>query len=552
MVMGCTKAALLVILPLGAQGHCEHVAVLAWSFLDSGLVCADRALQHSLDIDHLDDEVTTSQPAQDQDPDAAEDNPELDPAQDTSHEKKSPRSRFKEFRDHQIATGLSIMFLGMVFLVGFVAWMIAYPDKQVKHYCVRICSSTVVIFMAIAIDHAAIFFTIVDAITGLKGWKLAVAPFFLYWMLTIFVSYLVRKQPLNMAAARNVISHVSAFVAITGFSDILYKFSSGQDFPKQQAIPCRAGVWLAICIGFWSLRQLSSALLHRLPYGCELPAEGHDGHAAAQAAEGAGQTKTAGHGHHEDGSGEDTPESVHLFIEEVEEALEEASLVALSYLFVKFLVTKTLLEVWDLKHLQNTYEARETHWTLSNDTVIEVLLIMALEVLFLNVCIIFLDRVSSGLHRFHTLSTFLSMCMAWSSMRFVRCMIMIPISEDNCILILTAFAMTPMAGLLVIAADRMADTGVISEPLADSLVTSYGFMIGFSWEKAFASASNLLIGEYVEGGSSTVRPHGPYEFWTGIAVCAALVIVMLPGWRFLILPNALQPLPPRVELGKDC
>ena len=72
----------------------------------------------------------------------------------------------------------------------------------------------VVIFMAIAIDHAAIFFTIVeahlarssssstaaapsfgpdgpelgfdatqDAITGLKGWKLAVAPFFLYWIL---------------------------------------------------------------------------------------------------------------------------------------------------------------------------------------------------------------------------------------------------------------------------------------------------------------------------------------------------------------------------------
>lgn len=218
---------------------------------------------------------------------------------------------------------------------------------------------------------------------------------------------------------------------------------------------------------------------------------------------------------------------------------------------MKFLVTKTLLEVWDLKHLQNTYEARETHWKLSNDTVIEVLLVMALEVLFLNVCIIFLDRVSSGLHRFHTLATFLSMCMAWSSMRFVRCVIMIPISEDNCILILTAFAMTPMAGLLVIAADKMADTGVISEPLADSLVTSYGFMIGFSWEKAFASASNLLIGEYVEGGSSTMRPHGPYEFWTGIAVCAALVVVMLPGWRFLILPNALKPLPPRMELGKE-
>ncbi|CAE7266635.1 ynaI [Symbiodinium natans] len=127
-------------------------------------------------------------------------------------------------------------------------------------------------------------------------------------------------------------------------------------------------------------------------------------------------------------------------------------------------------------------------------------------------------------------------------------------AKDNCILILTAFGMTPLAGVLlaeqlmplVIVADRMADTGMISEPLADSLVTSYGFMIGFSWEKAFASASNLLIGEYFEG-SKTVRPHGPYEFWTGLGVCAALVLVMLPGWRFLILPHALRPLPPRAH-----
>ena len=43
---------------------------------------------------------------------------------------------------------------------------------------------------------------------------------------------------------------------------------------------------------------------------------------AAQAAEGAGQTKTAGHGHHEDGSGEDTPESVALLNQSTSSCLE--------------------------------------------------------------------------------------------------------------------------------------------------------------------------------------------------------------------------------------
>ena len=86
--------------------------------------------------------------------------------------------------------------------------------------------------MAIAIDHAAIFFTIVeahlarssssstaaapsfgpdgpelgfdatqDAITGLKGWKLAVAPFFLYWILAWYclVWTSVGKPPMDLA-----------------------------------------------------------------------------------------------------------------------------------------------------------------------------------------------------------------------------------------------------------------------------------------------------------------------------------------------------------------
>ena len=30
---------------------------------------------------------------------------------------------------------MTVMESGLLAKVGFVAWMIAYPDKQVKHYC---------------------------------------------------------------------------------------------------------------------------------------------------------------------------------------------------------------------------------------------------------------------------------------------------------------------------------------------------------------------------------------------------------------------------------
>ncbi|CAJ1351071.1 unnamed protein product [Effrenium voratum] len=140
------------------------------------------------------------------------------------------------------------------------------------------------------------------------------------------------------------------------------------------------------------------------------------------------------------------------------------------------------------------------------------------------------------------------MCVAWTSMRLARCLIMIPISENACILILTAFAMTPVAGLLLIVADKLADGRVISDHLADTLVTSYGFMIGFSWEKAYAAASHLLMDNVLtskdqESGNMSGRFSN--EFLFSCALCFALVCVMFPGWRFLILPYGLRPMPPR-------
>eukprot|EP00438_Fugacium_kawagutii_P036651 Skav209277 [mRNA] locus=scaffold1552:352976:353717:+ [translate_table: standard] len=74
-------------------------------------------------------------------------------------------------------------------------------------------------------------------------------------------------------------------------------------------------------------------------------------------------------------------------------------------------------------------------------------------------------------------------------------------------------------------------------------------MIGFSWEKAFHSSVHLLMDDYFDGGR-LYESHGEahVKFLITVAVCAGAVVLMLPGWRYLILPSALKPMPPRKKL----
>jgi len=99
----------------------------------------------------------------------ADSNDELDGNSHGSNRHGTSRMEGEE-AEHNIATGLAIMFLGMVFMVGFLFFMLAYPDDQVRHYSVRIVSSTVIIFMAIAIEYAALLSHCVAKLTWLERW----------------------------------------------------------------------------------------------------------------------------------------------------------------------------------------------------------------------------------------------------------------------------------------------------------------------------------------------------------------------------------------------
>ena len=469
-----------------------------------------------------------------------------------------------EEAEHNIATGLAIMFLGMVFMVGFLFFMLAYPDDQVRHYSVRIVSSTVIIFMAIAIEYAALLSHCVAKLTGWKdGWKNRILPFFFYWSLTILVCYKVRHSHLNMVGAKSVLSHVSAFVAIYFFSDVMYICAIQVQGSDSQGTYWRFFLRCLVTTGaaafLWILRVVTMKLVHRLPYDCVIPEDlfnGHD-HPELEGVDEQGEIGETGirSVHPEEADTTDTPCTVLRFAEHIQEAINEASWLVLSYLFVKFLLYKTVLEIFELRHMSDTYDQRARHWSIHNEHVVDAVCAMAAVVVTFQLAILSLNWYFSSFYFHRALSTVFAMSSAWSSMHFCTCVLMTRVSEEHCVLVLMAFFMTPLAGLLVLGADYLADTGVISDDLADTLVTSYGFMIGFSWEKAYHSATHILLEDYFEGKIYHEENEDLKFLWT-VAICAASVLIMFPGWRYLILPSALRPLPPRrpvhAKTGQSC
>jgi len=522
----------------------------------------ERDVQRLLSVDWDPDAKNTSEEKstgnKEDDEFAAEDDPEAEEVEDLHHS----RHKDQEVLDHQIAIGLAIMFLGMIFMAGLLAMVIAYPDPQIRHYCVRICSSTVVIFIAIGIQHAALVSTTIGHYTGLKsGWRSVVHTFPLYWCATIYVCFKVRHRHIDFRAVGFVFSHILAFDAIFAGSDLLYKFGytrNTESKPMWQAVVYRCVLWCIFVLFFYVLLKITLKVLLRLPFTCEVPDVLHHGHgevSSGHSHEGGHAAVDIPHAEHAH-SAVDTPESVAEFIEELYESFEEAGLLALSYLANKFLIYKTTLETYDLKHAQGSYDSRELLWNVKNCSVLHAVATLAGWILLLNLAIVCMDHLLSSIRTYQAVSSFFSMCVAWASMHLCKCVIMMEISEEACVLILTAFAMTPVAGLFVIVADKMADADLITDELADTLVTSYGFMIGFSWEKAYAEASHLLMGDNKQSANGTANPwkesmFNP-EFCFRVAMCFALVLVMFPGWRFLILPHALKPVPPREQAAKDC
>lgn len=472
---------------------------------------------------------------------------------------KAPTKKHQEKQrmEHALATGLAAMFLGVVFLAGFISFILAYPDDQVRYYCVKIASSTVVIFVAVSIEYASLLSYSVEKITGWNyGWRTRVLPFFFYWFLTLFVSYKVRHSHLNMVAAKSVLSHVAAFEIIYLISDVMYTYTSEIGHNKEASkrrLAARFGVLIGFGVFFWILRVLTMQLLYRLPYDCPFPERSSDhsepDHALVHEAP-EEQYEYSKEGHESlDAGQKDSPQSLLHFAEEMEEAFLEASLLVLSYLATKFLAYKTVLEFCSLDHKDESYVARRTFWNISNDHVLSAIEAMAVVTIIAQFFLVVLDRRFSSRYMHHAIPTFLAMCVAWSFMHFCKCLLMVPISEAHCILVLLAFLMTPAAGLLVMLADYFADSGHISDDLADRLVTNYGFMIGFSWEKAYHSSTHLLLEDYFSRGILYTKDNEDAKFIWTVAICAAAALIMFPGWRFLVLPSALKPMPPRLPLN---
>jgi len=84
--------------------------------------------------------------------------------------------------------------------------------------------------------------------------------------------------------------------------------------------------------------------------------------------------------------------------------------------------------------------------------------------------------------------------------------------------------------LVLIITDQVVDRRLLGERVGLCAINCAGFVIGFAWEVAFAVAIDTVAHEKA--------------IYT-IGVCLGLAMIIIPAWRFYIVPNAMQPVPPR-------
>jgi hypothetical protein len=101
--------------------------------------------------------------------------------------------------------------------------------------------------------------------------------------------------------------------------------------------------------------------------------------------------------------------------------------------------------------------------------------------------------------------------------------------------VIHAALFTPLIVLVIIAIDRLADTGKIDSKAADAVLGSLGLLIGLQWEMAFHAGVHVAV------GSVDAVPHVALECVLAVVIIAALV----PAWRWYIVPTAAHPVPSR-------
>jgi hypothetical protein len=103
-------------------------------------------------------------------------------------------------------------------------------------------------------------------------------------------------------------------------------------------------------------------------------------------------------------------------------------------------------------------------------------------------------------------------------------------------IMLLTFVITLISFGLVIALDFVADRAWLRPASVRAVIAIIATAVGLSWEKAFHEANEALT----DKGLANTTPRGTDGWWCRWLLIAAVLIIVLHGWRYYILPEAIE------------
>lgn len=452
-----------------------------------------------------------------------------------------------EVDQEKIGFGLSVSLLATILWDMFLLYMLMNPDPQVKSYSLKAVNTCMIIFMALSIEHSL---TAHD-LFGMDLPRMAPMFFVMCWKTVCGLALYFRRfqgHPHNFAAAIALTSHILAFLGMSTFKRVIKQLrnvTSTFGLGKDQLAQACCLVFIGIC--FKVAIVLSVTIVEKLlpaddAEEATLPQEPmHQSTAGPQTDElglqpQATESKTDSATYAASSSAAVTEShnsalSTKDVVEELEENLTDAFCLFLSYL-VKNLILSSIFSYFGVPEKANP---REKVYQYPDEY---KSFILAFGCILVSVYVL-LWILGHALHGYRATLLFLSFLTSWMSASFVRWTVCAFIQKPSCLLVISAVICSVFCCIGLVVVDKLADWRMMYENTAEELIVVFGFVIGCSWEKAFEQSTHDII-EFVDFERLDVK-----EDEGRLVLTAILVAIMLPGWRFLVLPSALKPTPPR-------
>lgn len=443
----------------------------------------------------------------------------------------------------KIGFGLSVSLIATILWDMFLLYMLMNPDPQVKSYSLKTVNTCMIIFIALSIESLLT----AHPMFGVDLPSMAPVFFVTCWAIVCGLALYFRcfqGHHLNFEAGIALTSHILAFLGMTTFTRVIEHVrnsTSTMGIWRSQFVQ----VLLLIFMGsvFKAVIVLSVKIVEFL-----LPADDaeeatvpqepmHDSTAGpkevsrqALATESNGDSNAAS-----SPAARTKSHNSALSTTEVVETLEENLTDALC-LFLSYLLKNSILSSM-FRSVDVPYQAspKEKVFQYADGYRSFMLLLVCILVSLYGL----LSIVGRQLHRYRSGLLFLSFLTAWTSSAFVTWAVCAFVQQPSCLHIISAVVCSAFCCIGLVVADKLADWRIMREETAEELIVVFGFVVGCSWEKAFDRAAHDITG-FMDFGHVFADDNEE-----ALVFAVVLVAIMLPGWRFLVLPQALKPTPPR-------